>query len=146
MAAFVATGYWNVKNKFRFGPYSSLLSANPTEGLRIRTGIWTMEGFDPRICLWGYLAYGIRDQRFKETVGLKYVPSRAPYRKYEITLKNDYDALTENDDQLDNDNLFTLALRNQFRFIRIFCDRFASLTNVISARPGRSNLITATAR
>ena len=135
MAAFVATGYWNVKNKFRFGPYSSLLSANPTEGLRIRTGIWTMEGFDPRICLWGYLAYGIRDQRFKETVGLKYVPSRAPYRKYEITLKNDYDALTENDDQLDNDNLFTLALRkpipvyqNFLRQIRIAHERDLSPT------------------
>lgn len=111
MAAFVASGYWDVQTKFRFGPYSSLLSANLTEGLRIRTGIWTMEGFDPRLCVWGYVAYGTRDRRFKETVGLKYVPSRAPYRKYEVTLKNDYDALTENDDQLDNDNLFTLALR-----------------------------------
>lgn len=61
--------------------------------------------------MWGYLAYGTRDRRLKETVGIKYVPNRAPYRKYELTFKNDYDALTENNDQLDNDNLFTLALR-----------------------------------
>ena len=70
-----------------------------------------MEGFDTRWCLWGYVTYGTRDRRLKETVGIKYVPTRTPYRKYELTLKNDYDALTENDDQLDDDNLFTLALR-----------------------------------
>ncbi|XAZ81870.1 DUF5686 family protein (plasmid) [Fibrella sp. ES10-3-2-2] len=111
MAAFITTGYWDVRNKIRLGPYSSLFSSNLTEGLRIRTGIWTMEGFDPRWCLWGYVAYGTRDRRFKETVGIKYVPNRSPYQKYELTLKNDYDALTANDDMLDNDNLFTLALR-----------------------------------
>jgi len=111
MAAFITSGYWDVRNKVRFGPYSSLLSSNLTEGLRLRSGFWTMEGFDPRWCLWGYVAYGTRDRRFKETIGIKYVPNRSPYQKYELTLKNDYDALTANDDVLDNDNLFTLALR-----------------------------------
>lgn len=111
MAAFISSGYWDVQNKVRLGPYSSLLSSNLTEGIRIRTGVWTLDGFDPRWCLWGYVAYGTRDRRFKETMGVKYVPSRSPYRKYELMLTNDYDALTANDDVMDNDNLFTLALR-----------------------------------
>jgi hypothetical protein len=104
MAAFIASGYWDVKDKFRFGPFSSLLSSNLTEGLRIRTSVWTMRSFDEHICLWGYAAYGTRDKRFKGSFGIKYVPNRAPYRKYELLLKNDYDALGENDDQLDDDN------------------------------------------
>ncbi len=120
LAAFVASGYWDVQNKVRFGPYSSLLSANLTEGLRIRSGFWTMEGLDPRWCLWGYVAYGTRDRRFKETLGLKFVPGRSPYRKYELTLKNDYDALSQYDDQLDNDNLFTLALRKPIPVYQTF--------------------------
>ncbi|WP_138994243.1 DUF5686 family protein [Larkinella sp. C7] len=111
LAAFIASGYWDVGNRWRFGPLSSLLSSNLTEGMRFRTSVWSMEGINPHWSVWGYLAYGTRDRRFKETVGIKYVPSRTPYRKYELTLKNDYDALVEYDDQLDNDNLFTLALR-----------------------------------
>ncbi|WP_148289614.1 DUF5686 family protein [Fibrella aestuarina] len=120
MAAFITSGYWDVRNKVRFGPYSSLFSSNLTEGLRLRTGFWTMEGFDPRWCLWGYVAYGTLDRRFKETIGIKYVPNRSPYRKYELTLKNDYDALTNYDDVLDNDNLFTLALRKPIPVYQTF--------------------------
>ncbi|RRB04493.1 DUF5686 family protein [Larkinella rosea] len=111
MAAFIASGYWEVGNRWRFGPLSSIMSSSRIEGLRFRTSIWSMEGFDPNWCFWGYLAYGTHDRRFKEVFGVKYVPDRNRYRKYEVTFKNDYDALVEYDDQLDNDNLFTLALR-----------------------------------
>lgn len=111
VAAFITSGYWDAGRYVRIGPYSSLLSANRQEGLRIRTGFWTNEALSNEWCFWGYMAYGTRDQRLKEAFGIKYVPSRAPYRKYEVQLRNDYDAISQYDDQLDHDNLFTLALR-----------------------------------
>ncbi|MCA0233124.1 DUF5686 family protein [Runella sp. MFBS21] len=110
-SSFVFSGYWDIGNRWRLGPYSSLVSANPTEGVRIRTGVWSMEDISKNWCFWGYAAYGTKEGRFKEALGVKYVPNRANYRKYEVLFKNDYDALTEFDDQLDHDNLFTLALR-----------------------------------
>jgi hypothetical protein len=110
-AAFLLIGYWDFHNRWRMGPYSSLVSANQTEGVRFRTGIWSKEGISPNWNYWGYLAYGTRDRRFKGGVGVKYVPNHVDYRKYELSIKSDYDALTEFSDQLDHDNVFTLALR-----------------------------------
>lgn len=111
-STFLFSGYWNFGNNWRVGPYSSFVSANPTEGTRIRASLWSMEGISKNWCFWGYAAYGTKDRRFKEALGVKYVPARgANYQKYELLFKNDYDALTEFDDQLDQDNLFTLALR-----------------------------------
>ncbi|GAB2798039.1 DUF5686 and carboxypeptidase-like regulatory domain-containing protein [Rhabdobacter roseus] len=129
-ATFLFSGYWDFGNRWRMGPYSSLVSANQTEGVRFRTGLWSMEGVSQKWNFWGYLAYGTRDRRFKEGVGIKYVPDRVNYRKYEISFKNDYDALTDFSDALDNDNVFTLALRkpipvyqNFLRQVRISHER-----------------------
>lgn len=127
LATLLASGYWDFANRLRLGPLSSIVSSNYVEGLRIRTRVWTLEGFNKQINLNGYLAYGLRDGRWKGGMGIKYVPSRAPYRKTEIFWRKDYDLLTENDDELDMDNIFTLGLRKNLPAYQIFTNQFKLL-------------------
>ncbi len=126
-ATFVASGYWDVNNKFRFGPWSSLFSYNRIEGLRNRVSFWTMEGVSKKWNFNALLAYGWKDQKIKYGVGVKYVPSRAPYRKTEIFYNSDYDNTTEVDDEVDHDNVFTLAMRKNVPNFQVFNEQFKLL-------------------
>lgn len=120
LTTLIATGYWDFANRLRVGPLSSLVSGNFVEGTRIRLGVWTLEGFNKQWNLNGYLAYGFRDNRWKMGVGIKYLPSRAPYSKTEFILRQDYDMITENDDEMDMDNIFTLGLRKNIPAYQVF--------------------------
>lgn len=126
-ATFIASGYWDIDNKYRFGPYSSLVSANRVEGIRNRVSFWTMEGINQQWNFNATLAYGWGDNRVKGGVGIKYVPSRDPYRKTEILYRRDYDATTDNDDEVDKDNIFTLALRKNVPNFQVFTEQFKVL-------------------
>jgi len=122
-ASFIFSGYWDFNDRWRVGPYSSFISANQTEGIRIRASVWSMEGISKTWGYWGYVAYGTHDRRLKGGIGVKYVPNRSNYRKYEISFKNDYDAPTDFDDQLDRDNVFTLALRKPIPVFQNFLNQ-----------------------
>lgn len=120
LTTLIATGYWDFANRLRVGPLSSLVSGNFVEGTRIRVGVWTLEGFNKQWNLNGYLAYGFKDNRWKMGLGFKYVPAKAPYSKTEFFLRQDYDMLTENDDEMDLDNIFTLGLRKNIPAYQVF--------------------------
>lgn len=107
----MASGVLDINNKFRFGPYSSLISANRIEGIRNRVSFWTLEGVSKQWNFNGMIAYGWRDQLLKGGLGVKYVPSTDPYRKTEVFFRRDYDNTTEVTEEIDKDNVFTLASR-----------------------------------
>ena len=108
VAAFFANGQWDV-GYVKLGNLTSLFSSNTIEGYRGRLNLYTTEKLNPTISLNGFLAYGTRDQRWKGGIGVKYVPSRNPYRKTELLFKKDYNTTIQDDDELDNDNVFSIA-------------------------------------
>ena len=86
-----------------------------------------MEGISQQWNFNATLAYGWGDKKLKGGVGIKYVPSRDPYRKTEIFYRRDYDATTDNDDEVDKDNIFTLALRKNVPNFQVFTEQFKIL-------------------
>ena len=120
LIAFAGTGYWDFGNKFRVGPYSSFISNNQIEGWRFRLGFWTMPGISKKINLYGYGAYGTKDQRLKGLLGIKYVWNAARWTKTSFSYGADYDFIIDNDDELDKDNLINSFLRKKIPFTRTY--------------------------
>jgi hypothetical protein len=59
-------------NKFDFGPVLQSISHNNMEGLRLRAGGNTSDRFSRKIQLGGYVAYGIKDMKWKYRGDLSY--------------------------------------------------------------------------
>ena len=130
LTSFIATGYWDFGCKLRIGPYSSLLSTNLIEGLRTRSGFWTLPCVSKTFNFNGYIAYGFKDKVTKGGLGIKYVPTTKQYMKTELFARSDYDALQDYDDELDNDNLFTLALRKNVPAFQVFIQQVKFLQEI----------------
>lgn len=71
LISFLATGYTAV-GPFDIGPVNSFYSVNPVEGFRFRFGGRTNLGFNERLQLDAYAAYGFRDERLKGGLALLY--------------------------------------------------------------------------
>ncbi|MEL6123235.1 MAG: DUF5686 family protein, partial [Bacteroidota bacterium] len=67
----VTTGYIPF-DKFDVGPVPTFYSFNQVEGSRIRLGAETNLNFDKNVLLDGYVAYGIRDERWKYRGAMTY--------------------------------------------------------------------------
>lgn len=117
---FIGTGYWDFGNKFCIGPWSSLLSANMSEGLRIRTGLWTSPGFNKKLNLNGYIAYGAKDQKFKGGLGVKYIWNAVKWSKTSLSASSDFDYMIEQDDELDKDNLINSFFKKNIPTTRVY--------------------------
>ncbi len=115
-----ATGYWDFKNKLRIGPYSSFISTDSAEGWRFRTGLWTLSGFNKKLNLNGYAAYGTKDQKIKGGLGIKYIWNAAKWTKTALYASSDYDYLTTQEDELDEDNLINSFFRKNIPTTRIY--------------------------
>ncbi len=120
LVAFAGTGYWDFGKELRIGPYSSFISSNSIEGWRFRLGFWTMPGISKKVNLFGYGAYGTKDQKLKGMLGLKYVWNEARWTKTTISYGSDYDFVIDQDDELDKDNIINSILRKQIPFTRTY--------------------------
>jgi hypothetical protein len=118
--AFAGTGYWDVKDKYRFGPYSSFLSFDKVEGLRTRCGFWTLPKIDEHWNLNCYLAYGSKDGKFKGGLGVKYLHSTTRWSKTYLYARSDYDLIIDYDDELDHDNIISSVLRKNVPSFRSY--------------------------
>jgi hypothetical protein len=130
LTTLIATGYWDLGCKTRFGPYSSLLSTNLVEGLRIRCGFWTLPCLFKTFNVNGYAAYGFKDKVAKGGLGVKYVPSTKRFLKTELFVRSDFDLLLDFDDALDADNVFTLALRKNIPAYQVFTQQIKLLQEI----------------
>ncbi|HEY5368625.1 MAG TPA: DUF5686 family protein [Hanamia sp.] len=120
LVAFAGTGYWDFGTLLRIGPSRSFLSSNSLEGWRIRLGFWTMPGISKKIDLFGYGAYGTKDQKLRGMLGIKYVWNDAKWTKTTLNYGSDYDFIADNDDELDDDNLINSLLRKKIPYSRMY--------------------------
>ncbi|MBS1669050.1 MAG: carboxypeptidase-like regulatory domain-containing protein [Bacteroidetes bacterium] len=120
LIAFAGTGYWDLGNQLRIGPYSSFISSNSIEGLRFRAGFWTMPGINKRLNFYGYGAYGTKDRKLKGGLGLKYVWNDRKWTKTSMWFGSDYDFIIGQNDELDKDNIISSFLRKNIPYARTY--------------------------
>lgn len=84
----VLGGYY--KSKYvEWGPYFKLLSFNNQEGCRFQLGARTTTDFSKKIRLFGYGAYGTKDERLKGGGGFDYTFSELPTSRLTVSFKHD---------------------------------------------------------
>jgi hypothetical protein len=116
----VGSGAYYFEDKVYLGPLGSLVSYNRIEGTRFRIGFRTMEGFSKKIGFYGHLAYGVKDNRYKGSIGAKYLWKTKPYAKTELLLSSDYNALSQWYDEIDHDGFFNSILRKRIPYRQTF--------------------------
>ncbi len=107
---FVGTGYLNVGN-FQIGPWQNWIFSNVLEGFRTRFDLGTNKGFNKKLILHGYLAYGFKDQRFKYEADALYLFSKNPRAYIFAQYSKDIDYGQQYLDEVSQDNIFALAIR-----------------------------------
>ncbi len=114
---YIATGE---KSKFDFGPVNTFISANDTEGLRLRVGGMTTANLSPHLFGRGYVAYGFKDKRWKYGVELeysfkpkKYHAREFPIHGFRATHIYDIDNLGQHYKFTNSDNIFTSLKRKK---------------------------------
>lgn len=88
----VTTGYYETGN-FELGPYASTLSFNAVEGVRFRFGGRTSNKFSTKIMLFGHVAYGTMDSRWKYGGGFLYMLNKNPRRAFGGSFQYDLEQL-----------------------------------------------------
>ncbi|MBL4657103.1 MAG: carboxypeptidase-like regulatory domain-containing protein, partial [Flavobacteriales bacterium] len=101
----VVYGYQEV-GKIDIGPYIYLYNFNNVEGPRFRLGFTTNEKFSHNLIFKGYLAYGVRDLRYKYNAEAEYIFSRKPWTRAGIQHRDDIDQISVTDDFFSKNNLF----------------------------------------
>ncbi|MCC6599706.1 MAG: carboxypeptidase-like regulatory domain-containing protein [Crocinitomicaceae bacterium] len=104
------SGYKVIGN-FEFGPYYTLYSFNPIEGNRVRIGGRTSNEFSKRVMLEGYLAYGLRDERFKYGGGITYIMKKNPRMALGGYAKRDMEQLGQGTGAFRQDNVLSSLFR-----------------------------------
>lgn len=107
---FIGTGYKNVGN-YEIGPWYSWFTYNAYEGARVRFDLGTNTGFNKKIYLTGYLAYGFGDKKMKGRFQGLYVFNKSPRSTLLASYLNDIDNGQVYYDEVGSDNLFAVALR-----------------------------------
>jgi len=106
----IVTGY-KKQGKFEIGPYFKLYSFNDVEGNRFRLGGRTSNDFSTTIMFNGYLAYGVRDERFKYNAGFLYKINDNPRQLFEFQYKRDLEQLGQSQNAFAQDNFLSSFLR-----------------------------------
>lgn len=92
-ASFLLSGFIPA-GKLEFGPVGSFYSFNPVEGSRFKFGGRTTEAFSKKLFMDAHVAYGIKDQKWKYSLGaVLSLTDRTIYQfpVQSITLRNSYE-------------------------------------------------------
>jgi hypothetical protein len=108
----IVSGYYKIE-KFEVGPYMTLLSFNPIEGIRMRFGGQTTPQLSKNFRLGGYLAYGTKDKKIKYKSEFTYLFNRNPRNAITISYKKDLEQLGMNPRAMKNDVLITSIVRRK---------------------------------
>lgn len=111
---YVETAPPGKKNYVDFGPVNTIVSSNFIDKVRFRLSAQTTANLHPQLFLKGYVAYGIRDKKWKylgevEYSFLKKQYSQEEFPRNSITFSTRYDVMAPSDALLptDKDNVFT---------------------------------------
>jgi hypothetical protein len=120
LIAALGLGFWDIGNKIRLGPLTSIISSGIVEGIRSRVGFWTLPGISKKINVNAYLAYGTKDKKLKSHLGLQYLWNPVRWSKTSINGTIDYDYLIEKDNESDDDNIIASLVRKNIQSTNIF--------------------------
>ncbi len=118
----MAKGYVPTGNpsKFDFGPLNTIVSGDELEGTRFRIGGMTTANLHPRLFSRFYVAYGLRDEKFKYQGELEYSFRNKKYHSYEFPIHSlklyhsyDVDQLGQHYLYTSKDNVFLLLKRKK---------------------------------
>lgn len=109
-AEFIVKGTKEVGN-LTLGPWFNVLSANKWEGTRIRLDVATNTGFSNHWNIYGYGAYGFKDQQTKGAIGVTYRFTKSPLVSINLEHKSDLEFGQQYFDQINSDNLFGTLFR-----------------------------------
>lgn len=108
----LVAGYKKVNN-FEIGPYSNLVSYNRIEGMRLRFGGRTSDIFSKWYELNGYVAYGLKDERWKYALGFKSFITKKPSRQIVgMNYKSDNEILGQSTNGFSQDNVLASFFRS----------------------------------
>ena len=88
VSEWIPSGKSKEVSKFDIGPILSFLSWDYIEGWRVRAGGMTTANLNDRWFANGYLAYGIRDNKFKGSIEVTHSFNKKEYHKNEKPLNN----------------------------------------------------------
>lgn len=108
----IVTGYY-VKGQLEIGPYASMLSFNPLEGVRLRLGGRTSNQFSTKVMFDGYAAYGLKDEQLKTGAGFIYVINKNLRRTVNGSFKFDLEQLGQSQNSFREDFFLTFLFRRQ---------------------------------
>ena len=104
----------NKPNKVDIGPINTIVSQNFVDGFRMRASAQTTANLNPHIFAKGYVAYGVKDHRWKGMGELTYsfnkkayLPVEFPIHKLTFTYQNDVMSPSDKFLTTDKDNVFT---------------------------------------
>ncbi len=110
---YVETSPPGKKNYVDFGPVNTVISSNFIDKIRLRASAQTTANLHPHLFLKGYVAYGVRDRKWKyegevEYSFLKKQYSQEEFPRNSLTLSTRYDVMAPSDAMLptDKDNVF----------------------------------------
>ncbi|HTL81240.1 MAG TPA: DUF5686 family protein [Bacteroidia bacterium] len=104
------TGY-KILGPWEYGPWYKTLSFNPIEGPRIRVGGRTSNALSRWWEASGYLAYGVKDQKFKYNIAFKSFITKDPRQLIGASYKNDLEILGLSNNQFTSDNIAATLFR-----------------------------------
>ncbi|MFN8155454.1 MAG: DUF5686 family protein [Bacteroidia bacterium] len=134
------TGYKDI-GLIELGPYYTVYSYNPIEGNRFRVGFRTSDEFSKRFQFEGYLAYGLKDEKFKYKAQLRYKIDDKPRQFAGMQYRYDVEQLGQSDNAFQDDNILSsLFRRNPATKLNSF--ESEKLWYEIEWFPGLSNKVT----
>jgi len=109
---FIVDGHKKL-GQFEIGPWFKWVSGNPVEHVRFRFDLGTTDQFSKYLRLNAYLAYGVRDSRFKGKFAVNYkFPNKSGWSVFASYI-NDLDngKIKYDDEDVTTDNLFSQLIR-----------------------------------
>jgi len=109
---FIVDGYRKF-GKFEIGPWYKWISGNQLEDKRLRFDLATTSLFNKNLKLSGYLAYGIKDEKFKEKIAVQYKIPSIKGAMLQLSYLNDLDngRVRFSEEDVSIDNIFSQILR-----------------------------------
>jgi hypothetical protein len=100
-------------NNFEIGPYTNMVSYNTIEGMRLRFGGRTSDIFSKWYELNGYVAYGLKDEKWKYALGFRSFLSKKPYRQIVgVNYRSDNEILGQSTNGFSQDNVLASLFRS----------------------------------
>ena len=95
------------------GPWYKWVSGNQLEKTRLRFDLGTTEQFSKNWRLYGYLAYGMKDAKFKENLGVVYRFKKTKGLSTDFSYLNDLDngRVRFSEEDITTDNIFSQTFR-----------------------------------